>query len=106
VTELAIHSVQPFAALDRRGISGRPYRVILTALRRRSRATTTAAAAWRGLRVSRRSDQYQQRTARRRAQPFAPVARSAFNVGRHTFSSQLSGFSCQLSAFSSDQAER
>jgi len=56
--------------------------------------------------VSRRSDQYQQRTARRRAHPFAPVARSAFNVGRHTFSSQLSGLSCQLSAISSDQAER
>jgi hypothetical protein len=82
VTELAIHPVQPFAAFDRRGISGRPYRVILTALRR-SRATTTAAAAWRRLRVSGGSNQYQQRTVRRRAHPFARV-HPAFNVGRHT----------------------
>ena len=84
VTELAIHAVQAFAALDRRRISGRPHRVILTALRRCSPATTTAATAWRGLRVSRGSDQYQQRTARRRSHPSARVARSAFNVGRHT----------------------
>ena len=62
VTELAIHAVHAFAALDRRGISGRPHRVILAALRRCSPATTTATTAWRRLRVSRGGDQYQQRT--------------------------------------------
>jgi hypothetical protein len=99
MTELAIHAVQPLAALDRRGISRRPYRVILTALWRCSPATTATTTAWRGLRVRRGSDQYQQRTARRRTHPAARAARSAFNVARHTSTHKLSALSYQLSAF-------
>src|SRR4029077_5463555 len=99
VTELAIHAVQALAALDRRGISRRPHRVILTALGRCSPATTAATTAWRGVRVSRGSDQYQQRSARRRTHPAARAARSAFNVARHTSTHKLPALGYQLSAF-------
>src|SRR5262249_10282077 len=105
VTELAIHAVQSSAALDRRRISGRPHRVILTALPRRGPATTTATTTRGRLSVSRGSDQYQQRTARRRAHPSARVVGSAFNVGRHTgpllISFQLSALGSRLSAIGS-----